>query len=384
MKILGFNPSHHSSVCLLEDGKIKFFLQEDRLSRIKNSHYPFKLFIDLLQQHSINAIAWGTPSLEYPVETNSLHLGTYWEKIALALNNKKDIKIFDYSSKGHHVTHAASTFFNSGFKEAAVLVVDGVGSIIESLGRETETIYTAHYPCTFNVLYKNIISHQVKDTSHKNYYIDSGTTVGMSYGAITMHLGWDRNEAGKTMGLSSYGKFSSQIPQFFNSKNRIPLDIMYTDWEKKGRHNNHDLNFINETTNPQLTPETPLYEWHYNPKKIRNIEKDLAYQIQKETQEIVGDYIEKIIDTTGITQICCAGGYFLNCVANYYLVKRFPKVKFYFEPNSNDAGTAIGAAQLAYREITQDKNIYPQTTLYHGPQYTKEQLLKGIQKYLSN
>ena len=48
MTILGFNPSHHSSVCLLEDGEIKYFIQEERLTREKYDGYPFKTFMIII------------------------------------------------------------------------------------------------------------------------------------------------------------------------------------------------------------------------------------------------------------------------------------------------------------------------------------------------
>jgi carbamoyltransferase len=77
-----------------------------------------------------------------------------------------------------------------------------------------------------------------------------------------------------------------------------------------------------------------------------------------------------------------AGGYGLNCVANYYFKKHLPQVDFYFEPISHDGGTAIGAAKWLYYDKTKDTKPYPQTTLYHGPEYSKETLLKGIKKYI--
>jgi carbamoyltransferase len=75
------------------------------------------------------------------------------------------------------------------------------------------------------------------------------------------------------------------------------------------------------------------------------------------------------------------GGYFLNCVTNYYLQKRFPDIEFYFEPIANDAGTAIGAAKLLWHDLTQDTTIRPFKSLYLGKQYSKKKLLKGIKKY---
>jgi predicted NodU family carbamoyl transferase len=68
-------------------------------------------------------------------------------------------------------------------------------------------------------------------------------------------------------------------------------------------------------------------------------------------------------------------------VTNYYLIKRFPDVEFYFEPIANDAGTAIGSAKLLWYILTQDTTIRPLKSIYLGKQYSKEELLKGIKKY---
>ena len=62
MNILGFNPSHHGSVCLLKNGKVEYFIQEERLTRHKYDAYPFTSFINLLQNHEIDIITWATPS----------------------------------------------------------------------------------------------------------------------------------------------------------------------------------------------------------------------------------------------------------------------------------------------------------------------------------
>ena len=125
--------------------------------------------------------------------------------------------------------------------------------------------------------------------------------------------------------------------------------------------------------------------WVYplmDPFKVTDFEKNLAYKVQQESQQAVGDLIEKGLKETGLKQVCCSGGYFLNCVANYYLKKRFPDIDFYFEPISSDAGTSIGIAKLVWYKKTQDRIIKSQKTLYYGPKYSKEQLLEGIKKYL--
>ena len=368
MKILGFNPSHHGSVCLLEDGEIKFFIQEERIgNREKYAAYPFKSFIDVLQNNKIDSIAWGTPSIHYPLSNRPLKDYTYWHQ--LAFSYYKDIKSLNYSPSSHHRCHISHAFYNSGFKKAIGIVIDGAGSFIDSLeGQETETIYECSYPSDFKVLYKNVI---------KDLYVNLSQT----YETVTMHLGWSRDEAGKTMGLAPYGKYNPNIPNFFKGGSGN-FNIFYYNAEELDKWTNlKNETFIDEEKNPQLKLLRDPREWHYDKSKITDLEKDLAWKAQNDTQQLVGDYIEKAIQETGLKQVCCAGGYFLNCVTNYYLLKRFPDIEFYFEPIANDSGTAIGAAKLAWHENTQDTTIHPLKSLYLGKQYSKEELLEGIKKY---
>ena len=372
MKILGFNPSHHGSVCLLENGELKFFIQEERLTRRKYHSLPFKSFIELINDYKIECITWGSPSVVYPVnnlETSS----SYWSQLFFHLTSKQNFSV-DYSTI-HHVCHISHAFYNSGFEKSIGVVIDGVGSIIngengEEIGQETETIFECSYPEKFKVLYKNI-------QFYKNYNVK----LSKIYETITMHLGWSRNEAGKTMGLASYGTNNPNIPDFFISNTPDP-NIFYIDFDKKTPNPDHEESFINEEKYPQLKLPRDPREWHYDESKITDLEKDLAWKVQNDTQQLVGDYIENAIKETGLKQVCCAGGYFLNCVTNYYLLKRFPDVEFYFEPIANDAGTAIGAAKLVWHSKTQDMTIRPFKSLYLGKQYSKEELLEGIKKYV--
>ena len=370
MKILGFNPAHHGSACLLEDGEIKFFIQEERVGRRKKYEgYPFISFIDILQKYKIDLITWGTPSINY--HSSNYDKSPYWYSIANSF--VKNISHQDFSDKNHHKCHAAHSFYNSGFEDAISIVIDGLGSLLydknnNAAGQETETIYKCSYPHNFKILYKNSV-------------VGKGVNLSQIYETITMHLGWDRDEAGKTMGLASYGKPNKTIPLFFKHNQGDP-DVFYADFKKTTSLPNQTQSFVNEEKNPQLKLSIDPREWHYDESKITDLEKDLAWKVQNDTQQLVGDYIEKAIQETGLKQVCCAGGYFLNCVTNYYLLKRFPDVEFYFEPIANDSGTAIGAAKLVWHQKTQDTTIRPFKSLYLGKQYSKEELLKGIKKYV--
>jgi carbamoyltransferase len=373
MKILGFNPAHHGSVCLLEDGELKFFIQEERIgSREKYASYPFGSFIDILQNHKIDIISWGTPSIIYP-ESSCSDI-PYWYRIANYHHPSSLYK--DFSPDSHHRCHIAHSFYNSGFEKCIGIVIDGAGSSIadqnqRNIGQETETIYECSYPNNFEVLTKNL------------FYFDKGNiNLSQIYETITMHLGWSNNEAGKTMGLAPYGNYNPDLPNFFN-QNIGNSNVFFRDNNHRTSNPKQFETFIDDIQNPQLKLPSDPREWHYDKSKITNLEKDLAWKIQNDTQQLVGDYIEKAIQKTNLKQVCCGGGYFLNCVTNYYLLKRFPGIEFYFEPIANDAGIAIGSAKLLWHARTQDSTIRPFKSLYLGKQYSKEELLEGIKKYIN-
>ena len=369
MNILGFNPSHHGSVCLLQDGELKYFVQEERLTRKKYNSHPFKAIITFLQNYTIDYITWGSPSLLYPLSHISNSSFSYWE--VLARKFSPNIKSIDYSDH-HHSCHVAHSFYNSGFKKSLGVVIDGIGSSYkENEKRETESIYICSYPCKFDILYKNIIR------------ADKTINLSRVYETVTMHLGWSRDEAGKTMGLAPYGKNNNNFPVFFKNKNGNS-NVFYFHNNETRELPEYSNCFIDENKNPQLKLLTNPKKWHHDESKITDLEKDLAWKVQNDTQQIVGDYIEQAIEKTGLKQVCCAGGYFLNCVTNYYLTKRFPDIEFYFEPIANDAGTAIGAAKLLWHNLTQDNTIRPFKSLYLGKEYSKEELLEGIKKYVDN
>lgn len=402
MNILGISPHHHSSVCLIQEGEIIFFSQEERIYRErKYCSFPFKTIIDVIQHHHIDYIAQSSPSVRFPTtalggKDGEVDKTSYFETLITRYHPEAIFQ--DYTSDYHHVTHAFHSFYNSGFKEAIGVVIDGIGSSFENgTLRETETFYYLTYPSKCEVIFKNLVSsnkiptegitsssdplNKISSINKTNQTISSYTNLSRCYEQTTTYLGWTINEAGKTMGLSPYGKANPNLPNFFvdqqgmkygNPQIFLPEYIPNVDHPEK----------FTDSYFPSLSLKSSPTDWHHNESKITDLEKDIAWKIQNDTQQIVGDYIEKAIKETNLKQVCCSGGYFLNVVTNYYLVKRFPDVKFYFEPIANDAGTAIGAAKLLWHQLTNDSTIRPFKSLYLGKTYTEENLKNSINKYL--
>ena len=356
--ILGITPGHNGSVALVSDGELAFYLEEDRLSKIKYEGNPLKTMFYILERYKVDELVISGVSNDYIAMIPPPKI---WEDLYTSLVKKyyPNTKTTNLVTQ-HHLTHATHTFYNSGFKEAAIVVIDNVGSylkynydntLIEI--HENETIFKASYPTTFEPIFKSLLTDSPVNFSNKDFVISNTPNITKLYEVITEYLGWSRFEAGKTMGLSSYGKQDENIPSLFVNGRGNPNLFSYIEDEVviKGDFSNIDP-------------------------------KNLSYKLQHESQKLVGDLVEKAIDLTGQTNVCITGGYGLNCVANYYMLKRFPNINFYHEPLAHDAGNSIGAALYRWYKHSGDTTIRPRKTLYNGPQYIKDQLIDGIKKYI--
>jgi carbamoyltransferase len=368
--ILGITPGHNSSVALVSDGELIFYLEEERLSRIKYDGNPLQSILHVLSECEINElIITGVHGGYIPrVPPPPISQDIYSHLIKKYQSNLITIPFWDK----HHLSHASNTFYNSGFDKSAVLVIDTAGSSysFQSIDvEETESIFSFEYPNIVQTYYKSYNNHSNFNYKDDTINISSNSNLSKTYEGITQLFGWSTQESGKTMGLSSYGKSNKNIPKLFINEKGNPE--CFTSVYGRGALTNFKLK-----VNPK--------EWHHNSSKITQYEKDLAYHIQTESEKEVFKLIEKTLDLTNLDKIACAGGYFLNCVCNYQLLKKFPNVKFYFDPASHDAGNSVGAALYRWYEYSKDTTIRPRKTLYNGPQYSKNQLLEGIKKYVSN
>ena len=259
--------------------------------------------------------------------------------------------------------HASCTFYNSGFNKASILIIDGAGS-----KEETNGIVSFECESLWEGSSKGI--NLINKSSWSN--TNNAVTLTKTYEAVTNYLGWEGIEGGKTMGLAPYGKQNSNHPKLFKD-GRGQKSIFLPHYPAGA--------FIDVQNNPIFKRNHDPKEWHTDSSKLTEIEADLAWQIQNDTQEEVAKLIEKSVELTGNKQICIAGGYGLNCVTNYWLKKRFPDLKIYHEAISHDGGTAIGAAYLGWQANYPNTRFPKQTSIYYGPKYTTDQYLKTLKNY---
>jgi carbamoyltransferase len=371
--ILGIHPGHNGAAALVSDGKLVYYLEEERLSRSKRDGNPFRVIIDICSKYKVDELIIGGTGDKF--EFSKLPYDEESPYFALVRKFYPNIKL-TWANLNHHLLHGLCAYFNSSFPKAGILIIDGSGSTINSensdkIGFECETIFSAQNN-KFDTKYKNIGTNSITREVDKNFNIDNGTFITKTYEAVTKYLGWDAIEGGKTMGLAPYGKPNPLIPPLYlnGMGNRNLFYPVYASHAILDEKNN---NIFQRKHDPK--------EWHTDPTKLTEIEADIAWKVQNESQISVADLVEKTIELSNSNNICIAGGYGLNCVTNYFIKKQFPKINFFHEPISHDGGTAIGAAYYGWINYSGNAPNFNSSTIYLGPKYSTNQYLTTLKNY---
>jgi carbamoyltransferase len=252
---------------------------------------------------------------------------------------------------GHHEAHAASTFYYSGFKEAAILTVDGVGEWdTTSFGRgrddDLEILETVEFP----------------------------HSIGLLYSTITGYLGFEVNEGEyKVMGLAPYGKprYVDLIRKLIINQpgGQYLLDLRYFDFTSFQRMYSGEM--LSLFGHPPRQPRTEILDFH----------KDLARSLQYLLEEILMEKVKYLYELTGMENLCMAGGVALNCVANGRIKREGPFKRMFIQPAAGDSGGALGAAAIAHKRLTNGKTESLSTFrhAYLGPAFSSEEVASFVE-----
>src|SRR5919109_2503765 len=187
MNIAGISAYYHeSSACLLQDGRLVAAASEERFTRVKHDgRLPVSAFAFCLEAGGLDVTDLdGVAYYESPVKKLSRQLwagdpadaapGLPWLD---ALRPQREIReVLGYEGPidwfEHHQSHAASAFLYSGFDEAAVLTVDGVGewaTTTDGAGRgsEVELFEEVEFPHSLGLLYSTM-------TAYLGFRVNSG------------------------------------------------------------------------------------------------------------------------------------------------------------------------------------------------------------------
>jgi carbamoyltransferase len=218
----------------------------------------------------------------------------------------------------HHESHAASAFFPSPFREAAILTVDGVGEW-------TTTSFGTGRDADIELTGEQTFPH----------------SIGLLYSAFTQYCGFKVNSGEyKLMGLAPYGEpvFTKRIlDELVDLKADGSFRLNLAHFDFAGGLSMIHRRFSELFGAPPRKPESAL-TGHY---------MDAARSIQDVTEEIMVRIARHLRATTGIPKLCLAGGVALNCVANGRILRERIFDELWTQPAAGDAGGALGAALLA-------------------------------------
>ena len=381
MFILGINAVFHdSSACIIKDGKLLAAAEEERFTHYKHGKRPIPFSTYELPFHAIDYclsvagihlkdidhIAYsfdpnlligqeskGNPEIAipfYPDGEGKISGNANWNNLFLAsiLNAPAQLvdgwphhlqkrfigsKISDWQWHfvEHHTAHAASAFYPSPFKEAAILTLDGRGettSTTYGIGMDNEMTRINEVPLPHSL--------------------------GLLYENLTTHLGFlHSSDEYKVMALASYG-----TPKYADAfRDIIKIDV-------NGQYRIENENLVSRFGSARLRHE-PFTDFHF----------DLACSLQFVLQESVLELVNWLQAATKQKNLVMAGGVALNCVLNARIRDLSAFENVWVQPASGDSGTALGAAM--YVDIQERKPAQRDFVMEHaywGPEYSDTEI----------
>ncbi|MFB6394224.1 carbamoyltransferase [Polymorphospora lycopeni] len=360
MNVLGISALYHdaaAAVCI--DGQLVAAAQEERFSRRKQDRtVPWRaarscLDVSGLSIADIDCLAYyEEPSLKLDRQLSMLAAEVRPEPAAELLARIDPTRVYRAMREGlgydgpvrfmpHHLSHAASAYFFSGFAESAVLVLDAVGEWT------TSSYGTGSPGSGIRLVESDRFPH----------------SLGLFYSTVTAYLGFEVNEGEyKTMGLAPLGRptFVEQLRKTISwtETGEVTLDTAYFDFTGLRRMWSDALPGLLGI--PPRETGQPLDGCH----------ADLARSVQLLLEEVVLAKARAARAATGARNLCMAGGVALNCVAVGRLRAAGLFDDIFVQPAAGDAGGAIGAAAQASYDLGTPPPVERLAHTYLGPGFS--------------
>jgi carbamoyltransferase len=349
--VLGISAQYHdAAAALVRDGVVIAAASEERFSRLKHdASIPVRATRWCLEHAGItmdevdHVVFYEKPlkKFERLIVSQILHFpksfkafqrsSMLWLTDKLWVRNTLVKKLGVHPDKllwsEHHLSHAASVFYGSAHKEAAILTVDGVGEWASTM------------------LWKG-----GPDGIKPLFQIDFPHSIGLVYSAFTAFLGFRVNNGEyKVMGMAAYGDpiFEEQVRKVIwpEEDGSFSVDTKYLSYHYSATDSTTEAfeELFGEPRYPgeDFDPTTP------EGKRFA----DIASSIQKVTEDCLVGLANRLHRETGLDHLCLAGGVALNSVANTQILNRTPYKTLSIHPAAGDAGGAIGAALWAWNEV---------------------------------
>lgn len=333
--------SWNNAACLLKDGRLVAMAEEERFTRFKHAPRvaPLRAIDYCLAEAGITlddvrgiGVGWDQGATWIPsFDLKRYHVGKhYLHQFPFKVDGKRAKLV------NHHVAHALSAYYSSGFPEANVISLDASGGYDSGLlavghGKDMEELYR----------------------------VPNDSSWGVLYGQFTRVLGFrPHSDEGKVMGLAAFGTPQGAFPFIDFGK-----DIPWIDREGMKRH---------LAKLPVRDHRAPLDPSH----------KDLAATLQWNFEKAVRQMAAWLHGKTGLRNVTMGGGCALNCSTNGKVLMEPFVDRIFVQPAAHDASTALGAAFQIHAEMTGERPDFTMDHAYWGPAFTSEQVKSVLEKGL--
>ncbi len=376
MLTLGIHDGHTATAALLKDGKIIAAISEERINGIKEwGGFPKKSIIECMkiagvspeEIDGVGVVGILPPTIPSKYDTppffkklfgfgthflpesflNSSNWVKFAQKIGISKNRNraieeglKKLKIeaptfyFD-----HHKLHAATGYYFSPFcrEKTAVITCDGSGDAI------CASVYIAE-----GNLLKKVVQ------------ISTYNSLGEFYTQITRYLGMKpMSHEYKVMGLAPYSseKYGDEVYEKFKNY----FEVVDGDFPR----------FINKSG---------CWKYQYIAKFKRDLIfkrfDNIAYGAQKLIEEVLSEWISKVLKRLKIGRVVLSGGVFMNVKANYKILRLSEIEELFIFPSCGDESLPFGASALAALKLGWKDNFIPVIDLYFGGELEDSEIEK--------
>lgn len=383
MNIIGYHHGRDPSACLLQDGRVTAFVEEERLIRYKHATnvFPIRSIDACLRQAGltladIDCFAYGYDATRfgngemaafydrlnrrYPPDpgTRAWQLGNLSRTAHSSVQARLSHELLrrygvhnppPLRCHPHHRSHATAAFQLSPFEEALVLIVDGSGehqctTVWHGSGQELELIDETELP----------------------------HSLGWFYSAVTEYLGFESYDGEyKVMGLAAYGRpharFREVLGEVLHPGERGFDYVVERDYIHNGRHT-YSGRFTDKlvaelglASRAYVDPITPEHE-------------DFAFEAQRALEEAVLRLLRHFREKTGLRKLTIGGGVGQNVKMNGRIRESGLFDEVFLFPIPSDSGTAVGAALGVHQEISGSVPRRELEHVYWGPCYTDDEI----------
>lgn len=373
MRILGISAYYHdSSACLVVDGDVRGYAEEERFSRNKHTpEYPQQAIDWVLRENNltlddIDEVVFYMSPWKYFKTGFKAAMAHFPKSLRLAsreastmppitrlwkMGRLKSEMCRKHGAKGsfkivfldHYRTHQASAFYASGFDDAAILTmdfaVDGTTEVIAQ-GEGTQI--------------KDMLKHRVPNG------------FALVYATVTHFIGFKWYDEYKVMGMAAYGqpKYTDAIEKLYSlnqDTGQLALEFKYFDFHKYGMNKLYTDNIKDLLGEPRVRGS-----------EITQREYDIAASLQEVTNRYGISMARLARRLTDSKNLCMAGGVAQNCLMNQKICQSGIFDNVFLQPLAGDVGGSIGGALYQYHQVHGKPRKYVMRHLYLGPSFSGE------------